>query len=584
MTMPTFLRPLLAAALSAALITGCEAPKAPAPAPEAAPTDPAAAPSAPAAPAAAPVDGDAVLRKPAGIPAPEGMPPAYGDWLLSRAPVEMKHLNPLNTTDAYAARAIGYIFDSLLFRDPLTLELQPGLAESWEVSPDHLVYTFKIRDGVKFHDGQPFSVEDVKFTFDTMMNPLTDCADLRNYYQDFTSCEILDPKTVRFTASKPFFLHEVMLGDLQIIPKHIYGTGDFNNHPNNRAPIGSGPYKLDRWTTGQEVVFARNLDYWGKSLGREGHIDKFIWRIITDDNAAMQAALRGDLDSLSMLPKNWVAEAASPQFEQQFNKIAFSSPAFWYMGWNQRKPYFQDKRVRKAMTLLLDRETIRTTILHGLADQLTSPFMPGTAESNPDIEPLPFDPAAAAALLDEAGWKDTNGNGLRDKDGTEFKFEIMFPTTSEEWEQIATVHKEELQRNGIEMNIRQLEWATLIDTIDKRDFDAIIMGWAMSPDPDMYQLWHSSQIEKGSNYVAFNVPEADQIMVDYRASFDKAERARLGHRFHEIIAEEQPYTFLFTPKALVGVSKRVHNVVIYPLFRTRPYLEWFVPAELQKYK
>jgi peptide/nickel transport system substrate-binding protein len=389
---------------------------------------------------------------------------------------------------------------------------------------------------------------------------------------------------IRFTASKPFFLHEIILGDFSVIPKHIYSTGEFNNHPNNRAPIGSGPYRLEKWDTGQELVFARNTEYWGAAIGRQGYIDKFRWRIITDDNAAMQSALRGDLDSIGLLPKQWVSDAKAPEFEAQFNKFSYDSPAFWYIGWNQKRPYFADKRVRKALTLLLDRETIRTTVLHGLAEQLTSCFMPGTAEYKENLTPLPFDPAAAAALLDEAGWKDSNGNGIRDKDGVEFKFEILLPSSSEEWEQFATIHQEELRRTGIEMTLRQLEWASVIDTIDKRNFDALIMGWSMSPDPDMYQIWHSSQIEKGSNYVAFNVPEADKIIDDYRASFDRNERIRLCHRFHEILYEEQPYTFLFTPKANLGVAKRIHNAIVFPLFRTRPLLEWFVPAELQKYK
>lgn len=558
---------------------GCEAPKKPA-APAATP----AAPAPAAAPEAPSVDKDASMRKPAGLPAGPDEKPVDGDWIVSRAPVEMKHLNPLNTSDAYAQRAINYVFDSLLDRDPLTLALKPKLAESWEAAPDHLSYTFKIRKGVTFHDGHPLSAEDVKFTFDKMMEPTTDCADLRNYFQDFSSCNLVDADTVRFVATKPFFLHEIMLGDFTVIPKHIYSVGDFNNHPNNRAPIGSGPYKLEKWDTGQQLVFTRNHEYWGDALGMGGHIEKFVWRIITDDNAAMQSALRGDIDSIPLLPKDWTTDAASPEFEKQFNKIMFDQPAFWYMGWNQKRPFFADKRVRKAMTLLLDRETIREKILHGLAEQLTCSFMPGTAEYLESLKPLPFDPAEAARLLDEAGWKDSNGNGIRDKDGVEFQFEVLLPSSSEEWEQFATLHQEELGRVGIKSTLRQMEWANVIDTLDKRNFDSFIMGWAMSPDPDMYQIWHSSQIEKGSNYVAFNNPEADKLIEDYRASFDREARTKMCHRFHEILYDEQPYTFLFTPKALLGVNKRVHNVVVYPLFRSRPLLEWFVPAELQKFK
>lgn len=586
MSIPARFHTVIAAVLLLAAggwLSGCEAPKQPAPTP--APT-PAATPKvAPATSPAPAVESRTVsMRQPAGLPAPEGTVPAHGDTLYSRLPVEFKDLNPLNTPDAYAQRAVNYIFDSLLWRNPVTLALEPHVAEAWESAPDHLSYTFTLREGVTFSDGQPLTVDDVKFTYDTMMDPKTDCPDLRNYYQDVTACEVLDAKTVRFTCSKPFFLHEIMLGELPVLPKHVYSTFDFNDSSKHRKPVGSGPYLLEAWETNQQVTFTRNKNYWADKLGRGGHIDKLVWRIVTDDNAALQMALRGELDTIGLMPKDWVGVATTPEFEGQFNKLAYDTPAFWYMGWNQRKPFFADKRVRRAMTLLLDRETIREKILHGLAEQLTASFIPGTDEYDPALTPLPFDPAAAAALLDEAGWKDTNGNGIRDKDGVEFKFEILLPTKAEEWEQFATIHQEELKRQGIEMTLRAIEWASMLELVDKRNFDSVILGWSMTPDPDMYQIWHSSQTEKGSNYVGFNVPEADKIIEDYRASFDRDERVKLCRRFHQILYDEQPYTFLFAPKALLGVSKRVENAVIYPIFRTRPNLEWFVPVDRQKYK
>lgn len=576
---------LLACATLFAL--GCEAPKkstTPAPAP--APGTPAApAQASPTAPTPTGSESSAALPPGiAGFPAPAGEQPAYGDWVVSRLPVEMKHIHPLNRTDAYGGRAIGYVFDTLLYRNVSTLEMEPNLAEKWEAAPDHLSYSFTLRDGVKFHDGQPLTVEDVKFTFDKMMDPKTDCAELRNYYQDIAACDILDPHTVKFTCKKPFFLHLVMLGDLPVVPKHIYGVGDINNHPNARSPIGSGPYKFDKWDTNQQITFVRNPDYWGKVLGREGHIEKFVWRIVLDDHAAVQMAMRGDLDSISLLPREWTVEGASPEFTDQFNKVSFSAPNYWYMGWNQAKPYFADKRVRRAMTQLCDRESIRQKILYGLYETISGDFLPGTPEFNTKINPWPYDPAAALKLLDEAGWTDHDGDGIRDNNGVPFKFEMLIATAAPEWEQIATVLQEELKRAGIQMTIRQLEWANMIDAVHKRQFDSMILGWAMDPDPDMYQLWHSSQINGGSNYCGFNNPEADKIIEEYRESFDHARRIELCHRFHEIEHEEQPYTFLFAPKALLGVSKRIHNAIFYPVFRDRPNLAWYVPTAQQKYK
>ncbi|MFM1922086.1 MAG: hypothetical protein RLZZ303_3720 [Candidatus Hydrogenedentota bacterium] len=509
--------------------------------------------------------------------------PVKGDWLLGVMPAEMPHLNPITSSDAYATRITEHIFQNLLDIDPVTLEMRPLVAERWEESEDHLVYTFHLRKDVTFSDGVPLTAHDVKFTFDKMMDPAVDAAHMRNYYEGVSSCEVLDDHTVRFTCNKPFWQHLVYLGDFDILPKHIYETGDFNNHPNARNPIGSGPYVLETWETNQQLVLARNPNYWNKDSLNAGYIDKWVYKIITNDDTALEVLLSGGVDMLSLRPKQWVGRAAQPDFEQRFQKKSWYSPFYNYIGWNMDRPQFSDKRVRRALTMLLDRETIRQTVFEGLAQTVTSGFLPGTPSCNPNIEPWPFDPVGAAALLDEAGWVDSDGDGLRDKDGVPFRFELLLVNQSNEAEQTATVFKEELLRAGIELNIRQLEWAVMIERVQKREMDSWMLGWSMPPFPDEYQLWHSSQVEGGSNYVGFRNAEADDIIVRARETFDTDARNALFHRFHEIMHEEQPYTFMFSPSALVAIDKRVHNTVVYPLLRNRPRFEWFVPLELQKY-
>ncbi|HOT51455.1 MAG TPA: ABC transporter substrate-binding protein, partial [Candidatus Hydrogenedentes bacterium] len=188
--------------------------------------------------------------------------PVDGDWLVQRLSNEPAHLNPLTSSDAYASGIMSFIFDSLIERDNATLAIKPSLAESWDIAPDHLTYTFRLRKGVVFSDGQPLTAHDVKFTFDKLMDPTTDAAALRNYYQDVTSCEILDEHAIRFVCKKPYFKHLTMLGGLRIIPRHVYAEGDFNSHPNNRKPVGSGPYVFEKWETGLQIVLARNETYW----------------------------------------------------------------------------------------------------------------------------------------------------------------------------------------------------------------------------------------------------------------------------------------------------------------------------------
>jgi peptide/nickel transport system substrate-binding protein len=395
-----------------------------------------------------------------------------------------------------------------------------------------------------------------------------------------SECVIVDDYTVRFTCTKPYFLHLLVLGTFEILPQHIYGQGDFNQHPNNRNPIGSGPYKLERWDTGQQIVLVRNDKYWNDA--RRPRILKRVLQIITDDNAAFQVLLRQDLDMMGLQPEQWINRANTAAFSEKFNKHSYYRPFFSYIGWNSRRAMFSDKRTRRAMTMLLNREEIRETIYYGLAKTISGNFFIDSPEYNKSIEPWPFDPEQAKKLLDEAGWIDSDNDGVRDKDGQPFSFELLITNANPTAEQVATVYQEELKRAGITLSIRPLEWATFLQNVDERKFDAVMLGWSMTPDDDPYQVWHSSQIEAGSNYVGFNNPEADALIEQARTEFDSAKRVELYHRFHAILHEEQPYTFMFCSEVLLALDKRFQNVKIYPLGTDAR--EWWVPTALQRYQ
>jgi peptide/nickel transport system substrate-binding protein len=510
--------------------------------------------------------------------------PEKGDWLMLLLPAEMPHLNPITSTDAYSEKIVSKVFDSLLDRDPQTQEMKPWIAESFDVSDDKLIYTFHLRKDVKFSDGAPLTGRDVKFTFDRIMDPKVDAPQLRSYFVDITSVELADDYTVRFTCSKPYYLHAVMIGSTPIMPEHVYGTGDFNNHPNNRAPIGSGPYVLERWKTGLEIVLARNPHFFAGQGQNAPWFDRIVYSIITDENASFLVLNRGDLDCRGLAPEDWVRRANTEHFLERFNRFAFNRPAYTYLGWNLRKPQLSDRRVRTALAMLMNREAVRDDIYKGFATIMTTGFMPGAPEFNDKIQPLPFDPARAVAMLDEAGWKDSDSDGLRDREGVPLRFEVLTVNQNPLGEQILTLYKEELARTGIELVIRPLEWASLLDRVDKRDFDAVLMGWQMTPDPDPYQIWHSSQADKGSNYVGFGNAESDQLIDRARVSFDSDERIRLYQCFQEIIHEEQPYLFLLAPKALLAVNKRIEGIRIYPFgLLEREWRDWFVPKAMQRY-
>ncbi|MBX3176195.1 MAG: peptide-binding protein [Candidatus Hydrogenedentes bacterium] len=521
-------------------------------------------------------------------PVAEG-PPVEGDWIVVRLNAEPPTLNPLlEVADAYTQRVVGgnggNIFETLLERDNETQEFKPLLAERYEVSDDHLRYTFYLRQNARFSDGAPLTAHDVLFTYEAIQNPAHDCADRRSYLVDFESATVLDDYTIQFQARQPYFLHLSVLGSIEVVPKHIYSQGDFNRDF-SRAPVGSGPYALKQWDTGQQVVIAKRADYWGE---KKPWVNEIHYKFITDDNAALQLLRRGELDEMRMSAEQWVRHAPRPEIADNYQRITMYSPVdgyagtFGWIGWNAKRPFFSDNRVRKAMTMLLDRDTIGETIYHGLVRTVSGSMFPDSPAYDQSIAPWPFDPEQAAALLEEAGWTDSDRDGIRDKDGTPFSFQWIFPTGSPEYEQLATVYKEELDRAGIDVTLRPLEWATFLESVTKRTFDACSMAWVSPIESDPYQIWHSSQAENGSNYVGFVNEEADRLIEAARLEFDADRRAALYREFHAILHEEQPYTFLYNSKRKVVVSNRFQNVKPYTLgFDMR---EWWVPLDQQRYR
>lgn len=507
----------------------------------------------------------------------DGEKPVDGDWLIVHMSSEPATLNPITATDAYAADVNDYIYESLLKRDEKTLEMVPVLAESWEISPDHLTYTFHLKKNINWQDGVPFTSKDVLFSFERIRDPKVDAAPLRNYYQDIQSLETPDPYTVIYHYRIPYFKALEFCGGIPIVPAHLFKPNeDFNQHPIGRHPIGTGPYKFLHWETGKEIVLVRNENYWGE----KPHLDRIIFKIITDSTAALQVLKQGGLDIMNLRPIQWMRQTQNKRFVASYKKLKYYTPSYSYIGWNLRKPIFSDKRVRQAMTMLLDRETILKKILFGLGTVVSGPFYVNSPDYNHDVKPLPYDPTRAVALLKEAGWK-PNAQGILEKDGVPFSFEFLIAAGSKFGEQLATILQENLKQVGIKMEIRKLEWAVFIQKIDDHNFDAATLAWSLGWESDPFQVWHSSMADKGSNFVGFKNAEADRIMEDARKEFDSAKRHEMYHRLHEILNEEQPYTFLFTTESLVAVARRFENVEVYPMGLAPR--QWWVPKALQKY-
>jgi peptide/nickel transport system substrate-binding protein len=548
---------------------------------------------------------------------PTSEPPITGDWLINHILSDPEQLNPLTSSDAGASSLLGYVFESLLERDPRTLELRPYLAIARpEISEDKLEYTFKIRPDAHFQDGRPLTGEDVLFSIKAIKCPLVNAPFRRVYYESIVNAELLDPSTIRFKAREPYFLNENVLGGMDVLPRHYYDpegqlkevtvtelAGNYAKHEEqvrkfaqhfnqnySRNPMGSGPYKFKSWSTGQEVVLERDPNYWGN--GKAGidqvYIDVRKSRVINNVDAALVNLKAGNLDMMGLQPLQYLRQTSGARFEKDYEKYIYSTPSYTYVGWNNANPIFQDMRVRQAMTYFTNREQMVKTILFDLGQVVDGPVYRFRPEYDENLYSYPYDPQKALALLGEAGWKDTDGDGVLDKeiDGqrTPFRFEIKFNSGNDIRKGVALALQDEFRKHGIDANVRALDWTIFLDDVRNHKFDAVILGWAMSvTDPDDYQVWHSSQAEnKGSNMISYKNPRVDAILEENRRTFDANKRIELYHQFQRILNVEQPYTFLFIQKAVSVVSRRFQGVEVLPIGRLRP-LDWWVPKAQQKY-
>ena len=544
--------------------------------------------------------------------------PATGDWLVMHGLSDPEQLNPLTSSDASSSEINQYIFESLLTRNPRTLEFKPYLAEARpEISNDKLSYTFKFRRDVRFQDGRPVTGEDVLFSLKVIKCPLVNAPFLRVYFNSVVDAQLLDPHTIRFVTKEPYFLNESVLGqEIKVLPRHYYDPenllknisirdllkdpaqlnenvkkfADNFNRNYNRNPQGSGPYRFHRWKTGQEVELVRDPDYWG--MGKPGidqpFVDRLKFRVVNNMDAALVRLKSGSLDYMEVLqPVQVVRGTHSERFNREFKKYEYYAPTYTYIGWNNDHPIFRDKRVRKAMTYLTDRKQIVESVLFGLGEVVEGPIYFFRPEYDKELPGYPFDPKKGLALLREAGWSDTDGDGVLDKviDGKKvpLRFEIKINSGNAVRKSVALVLLDELKKHGIAASVRELDWTIFLNDVKNHQFDAVVLGWQMSTaEPDAYQVWHSSQAaNKGSNAISYKNARVDEILEMYRREFDAQKRIQMYKEFQQILHDEQPYTFLYVGKRVSAVHRRFQGVEVFP-DGLRP-IDWWVPLAQQKY-
>lgn len=479
-------------------------------------------------------------------------------FFINNTQGEPSSLNPLTSNDGAGSIVQGYVLETLLARDVDTYEWKPALAKTWEISKDKKSYTFVLRDGLKWHDGKPLTAEDVKFSFDAIFDPKLETAHLRPYYENIEKVEILDPVTVKFTLKDDYFKNFDVAAGLTVLPKHFYAD-ETRKKEFSKNLIGSGPYRLASYEKGKRIVFERNEEWWGRTDEKEKmtwNYPRLVMRFLTEENVTIETFKKGDLDFISLRPETFMKKTDGPEWGTKLFKVKTANKApkgYTFVGWNLRHPILSDKKVRLALAKLYNRDFAMDKFEFNLSAHATGPIEPSSDFHPSTQKPIGFDPEGALKLLTEAGWKDTDGDGLLDKviKGKKTNFSVTILEPLPDYVKYLTIYKEEAKKLGVEINIQQIEWNSFLKLIDERKFDAVRLAWgAGTGDPDPKQIWHSASVDgNGSNFIGYSVPEVDRMIDQARREHDRPKRIKLLSKVYETIANDAPYLFIFAGKS-----------------------------------
>jgi ABC-type transport system substrate-binding protein len=484
-------------------------------------------------------------------------PRAASDTFTMSLDSEPTTINPITSVDVSATAVHNYTLETLLDSDPDTAELRAGMAERWEISADKKVFTFHLRPGMKWHDGHPVTAEDVKFSYDEIFNPEVNAANRRPYFENIKSVEVVDPLTVRFTVKNDYFQNfDVAANMLLITPKHFYGDKN-RRKEHNKVLVGSGPYKITSYEKGKRFVLEQNPDWWGRNVAPFAdtwHFKRVVIRFVTDRNVGIETFKKGDLDLYPLTPEDFTKKAVGEDWGKKFHKVQTTNKApkgFSFVAWNLKHPILADLKVRRALAMAYPRDMVMEKFNYNLSFHADGPVYNSSDYHSPNTRPIGFDLQASLKLLREAGWADSDGDGILDKNvgGKKTPLSLTILEPGEDQMKYITVFKEEARKIGVDLQIKAVEWNSFIKLIDERKFDAVRLAWgAGSVDIDQKQIWHTDSQKGGSNFIGYSNKMVDQLIDQARVEYDKPKRIALNHRIAELIAADAPYLFLFSPK------------------------------------
>jgi peptide/nickel transport system substrate-binding protein len=503
-------------------------------------------------------------------PAPMPTGPRQGGTLMVplTADVNFNSILATGPNDSYIQATL---FNGLVRVDKGTMEPSPDLAESWGVSEDGLTWTFHLRKDVKWHDGEPFTAEDVKFHYDKGIFDKDVNSHIRSALLDVNAVEVVDDYTVQFILKAPFVALLAHLAEYQfIVPKHALEGKDLNTYEefNKKNPVGTGPYKLKEAIAGDHYTVVANEDYFG---GRP-YIDSIVFKVVPDPNVRVAQLKTGEVDLAVITPANLAALAADHGILLDYvDKLQFYGV---YLN-NARSP-FDDARVRRAMIYGLDRQAIINAVSNGTWTMPTGPIHPRiTWAYNPDVPVIPYDPDKAKELLAEAGWTDSDGDGILDKDGQPCTFTLTVDNDPVR-NQSAVIAQQYYKALEMDVELEVLEWGTLVkERYFPHDYDTMVIYAVMSPDPDQ-RVWFAT--DAPDNRWNYSNPEVDKLLAEGGKESDKKRRQEIYYRYQEIMAfEDPPLVFLFYPKEIRAYAEALTGLPDLSYLHSWRYVdEWWL--------
>lgn len=531
--------------------------------------------------------------------------PLEGNTVYVRLPAQPDRLNPCLATNTYARTVWEQLFLGLLHFNPQTLEMEPQLVVARpeiEERPDgQVAYTFELHHNAVWDDGRPITGQDYAFTLKAILNPNVKAAHIRPYLEFISGFEVDkdNPKRFTITTGETYIIGEAVLGGIPPMPAHFYDPNGwledisvqemvslskrlspenpnlkrfasaFNDQVYSRDSIsGSGPYRLVEWETNQRLILSKKQDWWGGGMADDYPLltaapDTILFRIIPDQTA-MMAALKGlQIDVVSQIDAKDFSDLQENEYAlRYFNLHTPTSMSYYFIGINNQSPKLADKRVRRALAHLVNVDEYIETLFYGLAQRTIGPFHPSKPYYNDKIPPIAFSPEQAQQLLTDAGWEDTNANGIVDKqlngELVELELDYMISSASKFSNRQALLLEADARKAGVKINIVPKDFSTLVADTKRRNYELYAGAWTQDPTvDDPKQLWHSdSDTPDGNNRVSFSHPEADSLIEEIRVTIDEERRNQLLLYFQRVIYEEQPYVFMLVPLDRIAISKR----------------------------